>query len=364
MKGLAPYQIFFPLGIFNAVLAVGVWFVMNLGWFNTPAILIHSRLIVGGFLWSFITGFLMTAIPRMTGTSAANKWEYLAASLLLIVQIPFSFLLDATYFYKNQIVLIAFLLLYGGRRILKSTKSVPVFFSHVGVAMALALTGAKFHLDGNTFMGIHLYHLGAILMLVLGVGTRLEFEALDSKGTRLLFHISGLSMGILLFFAGKGFSFSYLGLAMVSLIYLFMFWRVQRPSNRPSALKYGLRLSAAMIPTAFFLCWLWPLTYVTWLHFIFIGCFGLMTFAVATRVTLAHGSYSTDLEMKSAALWWLIACLALGIISRAAYGFSESHLKIGFLHLAATFWILAVISWCWAFFPKIFKAGPQAKPSC
>lgn len=364
MKGLASYQIFFPLGIFNAVLAVGVWFVMNLRWFNTPAILIHSRLIVGGFLWSFITGFLMTAIPRMTGTSATNKWECLAASLLLIVQIPFSFLLDATYFYEIQIVLIAFLILYGGRRILKSTKSVPVFFSHVGVAMALALTGAKFHLDGNTFMGIHLYHLGAILMLVLGIGTRLEFESLDSKGTRLLFHISGLSIGILLFFAGKGFSFSYLGLAMVSLIYLFMFWQVQRPSNRPSALKYGLRLSAATIPTAFFLCWLWPLMYVTWLHFIFIGCFGLMTFAVATRVTLAQGSYSTDLELKSTALWWLIACLALGIISRVAYGFSESHLKIGFLHLAATFWILAVISWCWAFFPKIFKAGPQAKPSC
>jgi uncharacterized protein involved in response to NO len=373
MKKLAPYQIFFPFGIFNAILAVGVWFVFNLGWFNTPAIFIHSRLIVGGFLWSFITGFLMTAIPRMTGTAGANKWEYLAASLLLVAQIPFSFLLGAAYFYENQMALIAFLILYGGRRILKSTKPVPVFFSHVGVALVLALSGAKFHLDGNAFMGIHLYHLGAILLLILGIGTRFfsflsglpsEFEGFTSKGLRLSFHLSGVCMGVLLFAAGKGFPLAYLGLAALSLNYLFMFWRVQRPSNRPSALKYGVRLSAAMIPTAFFLSWLWPLTYVTWFHLIFIGCFGLMTFAVATRVTLAHGSYSTDLEMKSTALWWLISFLALGIISRVAYGFSESHLKIGFLHLAATFWVLAVLSWCRAFLPKIFKAGPQAKPSC
>jgi uncharacterized protein involved in response to NO len=349
MKKLGPDRIFFRLGIFNAILAVGVWFVSNLGWFNTPAILIHSRLIVGGFLWSFITGFLMTAIPRMTGTSAANTWEYIAASLLLIAQIPFSFILNATYFYENQILLITFLILYGGRRILKSTKPLPVFFSHVGVALALALAGAKFHLDGNTFMGIHLYHLGAILVFVLGLSTwSFSFLSDLSKGLRLLFHLSGVSVGILLFFAGKGLSLSYLGLAMVSLNYLFLFWRVRGLSNR---------LSASMIPTAFFLCWLWPLMYVTWLHFIFIGCFGLMTFTVVTRVTLAHGSYSTDLEMKPRALWWLLAFLALGIAARTAYGFSESHLKIAFLHSAATFWILAVLSWCRAFLLKEIKCG-------
>jgi uncharacterized protein involved in response to NO len=335
MKKPVPYQLFFPLGIFNAILAVGVWFVMNLHWFSTPAILIHSRLIVGGFLWSFITGFLMTAVPRMTGSADANRWEYFAASLLLVAQIPFSFLLDATYFYENQIALIAFLILYGVRRVLKSAGSAPVFLSHVGTALVLALIGAKFHLAGNTFMGIHLYHLGAILLLVLGIGT-LFFS---TQGPWL--HLPGIAMGALLFFAGKGFSLSYLGLTMLSLIYLFMFWRIQGGSS--------FRLSAATIPAAFLLCWLWPSMYVTWFHVIFIGCFGLMTFVVVTRVTLHHGSHSTDLEIDSGALRWLVVSLGLGIISRAGYGFSESHLKIGFLHLAATFWIIAVLNWCRAF---------------
>ena len=55
----APYQIFFPIGVLASLLAVGVWFVQGLNWFSSPVLLIHSKLIMGGFLWSFIVGFLM-----------------------------------------------------------------------------------------------------------------------------------------------------------------------------------------------------------------------------------------------------------------------------------------------------------------
>ncbi len=373
MKKIAPYQIFFPLGILNALLAVGVWFVQNLGWFESPAILIHSKLIVGGFLWSFIVGFLMTAVPRMTGTSSANKFEYLLSSALLIGQTIFAWQLDARFFYANQALLIFFLIIYGGRRVLKLTKPIPIFFSHVGMAMVLALLGTYYHFVGNSFMGIHLYHVGAVLLLVLGIGTRFfsflsglpsAFENVNSTWPRIMFHGAGISMGALLYLAGRGVTVSYLGLTLLSLVYLFKIWQIQRPSNRPSPLKYGVRIVAAMIPASFFFTWLQPQMFITWFHLLFIGCFALITFAVATRVTLAHGSYSTDLEMKSPALWCLVAFLVLGIISRISYGFSEGFWKTSFLHLAATFWVLAVGSWCWTFLPRIFKPGPQAKPSC
>lgn len=373
MKNLAPYQLFFPLGILNAILAVGVWFIQNLGWFESPAMLIHSKLIVGGFLWSFIVGFLMTAVPRMTGAGSANRFEYFLASALLIGQTVFSWQLDARLFYANQMLLVLFLIFYGGRRVLKTTKPVPVFFSHVGIAMALALLGSYYHFVGNSLMGIHLYHVGTTLLLVLGIGTRFfsflsglpsAFENVTSWWPRLMFHSCGIFMGVLLFCAGRGVSGAYLGLTILSMIYLFTIWKIQRPSNRPSALKYGVRIVAAMIPTSFFLIWLQPLMFVTWFHLLFIGCFGMITFAVATRVTLAHGSYSIDLEMKSPALWCLVTFLTLGIVSRVLYGFSDGLWKTSYLHLAATFWILAVGSWCWTFLPRIFKPGPQAKPSC
>jgi uncharacterized protein involved in response to NO len=373
MKNLAPYQIFFPLGLLNAMLAVGVWFVQDLGWFESPAILIHSKLIVGGFLWSFIVGFLMTAIPRMTGTGSANKLEYIAASALLLGQTVFSCQMDARFFYGNQILLILLLIAYGGRRVLRTGKPVPIFFSHVGIAMMLALLGSYYHFIGDSFMGIHLYHVGTTLLLVLGIGTRFfsflsglpsAFENVTSAWLRWVFHGSGIFMGVLLFLAGQGMTLSYLLLSLLSLVYLFLIWQVHRPSNRPSALKYGVRIVAATIPLSFFLIWLQPVMFITWFHLLFIGCFSLITFSVAARVTLAHGAYPIDLETKSPALWWLVCFLLLGIVFRLMYGFSDGLWKISYLHLAATLWILAVISWCWTFLPRIFKPGPQIKPAC
>lgn len=352
---------------------MGVWFVQNLGWFKSPALFIHSKLIVGGFLWSFIVGFLMTAVPRMTGAGSANRLEYSLASVLLMGQTIFSWQMDARFFYANQMLLVLFLIVYGGRRVLKTTKTVPVFFSHVGIAMILALLGSCYHFALSSFMGIHLYHVGTTLLLVLGIGTRFfsflsglpsDFENAASSFARLMFHGCGILMGILLFCAGLGVKDSYLGLTILSMIYLFAIWKIQRPSSRPSALKYGVRIVAAMIPASFFLIWLQPYMFVTWFHLLFIGCFGMITFAVATRVTLAHQSYSIDLEMKSPALWSLVTFLALGIISRILYSYSEGLWRTSYLHLAATFWIFAVMSWGWVFLPRIFKTGSQAKPAC
>lgn len=373
MKKIAPYQLYFPLGLLNAVLAVGVWFVQDLQWFDTPSLLIHSKLIAGGFIWSFIVGFLMTAIPRMTGTDSASLLEYLVSGALLVAGICSAWIADPRFFYSLQMLLVVFLLVYGGRRILRTMKTPPVFFSHVGLAMLLALGGSYSYFSGNSFMGLHLYHLGAILLLIFGIGTRFfsflsglpsEFESEESRGSRYLFHACGAMVAIFLYLAGQGNSLAYLGLSLLSLVYLLRIWKVQRSSDRPSALKYAVRFVAAMIPLAFFLTWVRPVMFVTWFHLLFIGCFGLITLSVATRVTLAHGSYPVDFEKQSRALWLMFVFLVLGTASRVLYGFSFDLWKKSYLHAAAVFWILAVVCWCWTFLPKIFKPGPMAKPSC
>lgn len=373
MKKWAPYQFFFPLGILSALLAVGVWLIQDLHWLTTPTILIHSRLIVGGFLWSFITGFLMTAIPRMTDTRSAHFSELVLALGLVIGAIAASWRLDGSWFYLSEMGLILFLIVYGGRRLLYSKKTVPVFFSHVGMAMALAFFGAFSDYRGDSFMGIHLYYVGAVLLLILGIGTRFfsflsglpsDFESQNNIAWRWAFHTAGLVTCALLFCAGRGFRLAYLGLAMVLCFYLFGVWRVQRKSDRPSALRYGVRIVASTIPLSFFFCFLWPSMFITWLHLLFIGCFALMTFSVATRVTLAHGSYPLELEMKSKALWCLFICLLVAVVSRLFYGYSEGMIQKSFLHLAATAWFFAVLSWCFSFFMRIFRPGPAAKPAC
>lgn len=373
MKNIAPYQLYFPLGIFAALLAVGVWTVQDLNWFRAPAIFIHSKLIAGGFIWSFITGFLMTAIPRMTGTAGAHISEYLLSGILLLAMILTAWAIDPRYFYAFQIALVSFIIIYAVRRILKMSKPLPVFFSHVGMAMILALVGSYFHFTGQSYMGIHLYHVGTTLLLVLGIGTRFfsflsglasEFENSGSPGLRMLFHVSGVAIAVLLYLAGRGVEVAYLFLGGVTLSYLFLIWKVQRKSSRPSALKYAVRFVALSIPLSFFMTWLHPAVFLTWFHVLFIGCFSLITFSVATRVTLAHGSYPTDLEMKSLGLWYVFAFLVGGVLARIGYGYADGMVKKGFLHLAVLLWLLAVFFWCWTFLPKIFKPGPMAKPSC
>lgn len=373
-KRMAPYQVFFPIGVLNALLAVGVWFVQDLSWFTTPSIWIHSRLIVGGFLWSFITGFLMTAVPKMTGTTSANKFEYAIALVLMFLLTMSSWLLDARPFFLIHIFLVLFLIFFLVRRAVVSQKKVPIFFSHIVLAMILALWGAYFHYCGNTPMGIHLFQVGAILLLVLGIGTRFfsflsglpsEFESEESRWKRFLFHVCGISMGALLYAAGMGFGSAYLFLTLVSLIYIFIIWKVWRESARSSALKWGVRMVALVIPLSFLLSWWNPLMYVTWFHLLFIGGFGVITFSVATRVTLAHGSYSTEEETKDRSLWWMVGFLALGILARVAYGYSyDLWWKKSWLHIAGTFWFFAVLIWSYSYLSKIFKQGPQHKPSC
>lgn len=372
MKALAPYQIFFPVGVLSSLLAVGVWLVQHLNWFTTPALFIHSKLIVGGFIWSFVVGFLMTAVPKMTGTAPAKKFELLLAGILMSLLIIFSWSLDGRYFYGTHILLIIFLLFFGGSRLAKATKPAPVFFPHVGFAVVLALLGGGYHFVGNSYMGIHLYHVGTILLLVLGIGTRFfsflsglpsVFETSHQKNTRRVFNLMGLMTGALLFLAGMDFTTAYLGLAVITLGYLFLFWKVQRPSARPSALKWGVRIVAMTIPLSFFLCWLRPGLYLTWLHILFIGCFTMICYAVATRVTLAHGSYSLDIETKSRTLWVFVSLLVFSMVARGFYGVIDGEMKNPILYIAVGLWLLAVACWIYSFFVRIFIPG-KAAASC
>lgn len=368
---MAPYQIFFPLGILNALIGVGLWIFQDLGFANPPAS-IHAKIMFGSFLWSFITGFLMTALPRMTGAKAAQPWETTFALILILMQMYQAWIPEPFWFSLTQALLVFFLMSFGAQRIYKSTKKIPIFFSHVGYALFVTLLGCYFYNDRTSLLGFHFYYVGSVLLLILGIGARFfsflsglpsVIEESNSLWIKGLFHSLGIALIVSLTFAGRGWTQAYLALFIITMTYLFAIWKIQRFSDRPSPLKYSVRLVALMIPLCFFLCWMQPHFYVTWFHLLFIGCFGLLTFSVATRVTLAHGSYPLDLEIKSPSLWIFLVCLILSLAFRIAYGLNVGgHLPQ--LHLAIFFWITAIAIWCGSFLSRIFKPGNLQRPSC
>lgn len=372
IKEISPYQLFFPLGLFGAILSISIWFLKDLNWLSTPVILIHGKLIVSSFLWSFIIGFLMTTVPKITGTKKAHWFELFSLFSLTLTNMYQSFFTDGTWFYVTSQVLIFFLLIYVGHRVVFRKKKIPMFFSHIVIAIILALVGTTYYYRGNSYMGVHLYHVGSTLILVLGIGARFFtfpsdppslFEE-DNRKSNFLFHFLGIIICALLCWAGQGYKIAYLALSFVTAIYLLFVWKIYRKSDHPSALKIGIRIIALAIPLSFFMCWLLPENHITWFHLLFICCFSIIIYALATGVVLTHGSYSLDLKPTSPVLWYVIFFLVLSTASRILYQFSDGNWKKSFLHLAASLWVLAIAFWCRSFFIKIIKGGSGEKSAC
>src|SRR5438552_15620088 len=72
-KPADPYRIFFPLGIVLGAMGVSIWPLYYFGITEGYSGRAHAFVQTDGFLYSFIAGFLLTAIPRFTGTEPPSR---------------------------------------------------------------------------------------------------------------------------------------------------------------------------------------------------------------------------------------------------------------------------------------------------
>src|SRR6188768_3977551 len=79
-----PFRVLFPLGAAIGIFGVLLWplFVWNL----TPLYpgQIHARIMIEGFLASFVIGFVGTALPRLLGAPRLTIFETLGFAAALI----------------------------------------------------------------------------------------------------------------------------------------------------------------------------------------------------------------------------------------------------------------------------------------
>src|ERR1051325_10857510 len=84
-KPADPYRIFFPLGIILGLLGVSIWPAYYFGLTEGYSGRAHAFVQTDGFLFAFIAGFLLTAIPRFTGTEPPSiKTQYVLAAIVMI----------------------------------------------------------------------------------------------------------------------------------------------------------------------------------------------------------------------------------------------------------------------------------------
>lgn len=379
LKTVEPYRLLFPIGIMFGALGAYVWIAFAFFSSSNYPAQIHSKLMIGAFLFSFAAGFLMTAIPKMTASFPAQPFELSMAFILVLCNALCAYLARAEVFYLMSSISTFSLVLFFIRRFLARKKSPPPFFPFVLMGLLSGFAGA-FILSLNGIAQIppeiivfskKIYFEGMTLFLVLGVGSRLIPVisglgiANEKNGWRVITTNIFLGAGLIAAFSLESFGFLIVGGALKALIatWVAVFgWDIFAKLHTKSRLAFGMRISGVMILAGIYMSLLQPAFAVHWMHLTYISGFGLMTLTVATRVTLAHGSYDLSYESKSGALW---VCGAL-ILTAAATRVVAPYTGEGYaLHLAyaAMAWIAAITAWGVIFVKRMILKGND-KTSC
>lgn len=362
-----PYSYLFPLGILSATLAVLLWVGFDLKWIHFFPKQAHANLMFFSFFWSFIAGFLMTAIPKMTQTFAAQKAE-LAITVGFVIlqwlvnlnnQIYFSVLL----FFIQSLVLLTFVI----RRFLKKKQLPFEGFIFLPAAFVSAIIGLIcFFIKGEeAYSLLYLFSGQAfVLNLICGLGSRLipvltripMSLSPDQKGS-----VSKMKEMIILMltlnttFLIEAFYTEKLGYALRFIVFSIILIRYFKIFHKPSIRSFvgiGLRLSLYVMVFSYLALAVMNGAVLPILHFVFIGGFTLVTLMVATRVTIAHGGESLDLELKSKTLILTSVTLLISAFSRFQNGSQFS----GFwMNLAVLFFLIGLYTWFIRFFKIMGK---------
>lgn len=374
MKSLQenPYRILFALGWLMAFLGALVWVLFKFypeGGYPGGQ---HPQIMMGGFLASFVIGFLMTAAPKFTGSFPASKMELMLISLAAIAMCVFGAFgeIVPTYLFNFLAFLLLFLFLI--RRFLARRNDPPAPFVFVLLGVASVMV-ASFYLvmyhqwkwDPSVASRLAelFYRQGYVLALVMGIGSRLVPALLGWMPSPLeggvLFKVAPfvLLMGLtVLSYVFEALGFYHWGAVLRLVLFAWLslkIWRIYRlPKNRTYQ-AWLLWFSAWMVLVGF-VGQLYQPYRVHFLHLLYIGGFGLMTMMVAVRVILSHGGHGLQLESKSRALWWIGGFVLVSALLRLAAAFwSDIHWDL--IAGAGIVWCVACLVWAFVFLPRLLK---------
>lgn len=366
-KPTDPYRVFFPLGITLGAIGVSIWPLYHYGVLPTYSGRAHAFVQTNGFLYSFIIGFLLTAIPRFTGTEAPSRTvQYALAAVVALSAVAFELQIAVaghTGFVVAHLTLIALAV----RRFRRRQQDPPETFPLVGLGLISGLLGGLINAGVawnlvdplREVLGRRLLTEGMVLLLVLGVGgflgpRLLGFAALPKfDGTRELtgdnrtlgYKVAGLAI-VLSLIVEYGFgiaAMAFLRAAAASAVILATIHPWRRPVMR-TTLAWCVWTAHWLVIVSLWLVAIAPRYRTDFLHVLFIGGFTLLILAVGTRVTLSHGGHSLEFERASWPLRIGIATGLLAMVSRAGAPFSA---ETYFAHLswAALFWIGGILFW-------------------
>ena len=370
-----PYRIFFPLGIVLGTAGVSIWMAYWLGLTAGYSGRAHAFVQIEGFLYSFIAGFLLTAIPRFTGTAAPSRTtQYLLAAAVAATSLGFE--MEAFAFGHTLFLIVhVSVIVLAVQRVRRRRSSPPEGFALVGFGMMAGAAGALVNVAVSwswmspewDLLGRRLLTEGMVLLLVLGIGGFLgprllgfaalpEFQKLAAASTeprpslfarkRVAAYVaSGVAIVLSVVFeygyAVAGMALVRAGVATLLILATIRPWKL--PAVR-TTLAWCVWSAHWFLIAGLWLVALAPAYRVDLLHVIFMGGFTLLILAVATRVVLSHGGHALSHERRSWPLRIGIATGLFALVARLGAAFApESFFE--HLAIAALLWIGGMVFW-------------------
>jgi len=370
-----PYRIFFPLGMLLGIAGVSIWPLYHWGATSGYSGRSHAFIQSDCFLYSFIAGFLWTAIPRFTGTRTPPRLlQYVVAILILCQAVAFElqvFAVGHLLFVLVHCIVIGF----AANCFIHQRHPPPETFVLVGIGMLSGLFAAL--LNAGVALqwvspdwdasGKRLMTEGMVLLLVLGVGGFLGPRLLGFAQIPQLQDIGKLSVvaGLPIPVRTRQLLYAAAGIALVAAVIVeyksnlaFVVWiravlvTIIVSVNLKPWLLPATRSTlswAVWIAHWFVIAGVWAIAIVPrfradFLHVLFIGGFTVLMLAVGTRVVLSHGGHSLNEERRSWPLRIGITTVIVAMFARIAAPFVPNSY---FSHLAwgAILWITGVMVW-------------------
>lgn len=357
-----PFRLFFPLGISASIFGVLIWPLFYSGNWSYPPQIQHPRLMIFGFGFAFITGFLGTAWPRFLEARALNRTELLLlAGTWLGAQLFYSFFRIPTgdlLFGIHALSLLAILSLRLGRGRELPPPGFSLAFSSVVLASAIGLTwaAAPTSLPPKVFLFTKLIaYQGLLLLPLMGIGSYLFARVFVKPGERpsttsprkrnlgvwlgaiavLLSFIAEVNLGVR---CGNLVRFAAFSLwAFITIPFVFT-------GRAPSTRAWGLRVALASIAIAFLWRSISPGPGYAVAHVLFISGFGLAMLLMADRVTLGHAD-PLNSKPRCSKLWrWLVWLILLAAATRVSADFKASILISHHIY-AALLWTIITGIW-------------------
>jgi uncharacterized protein involved in response to NO len=372
-----PFRVFFPLGVVLAWIGIGHWLLYALGVTATYSCQLHGLVQMQGFMVAFAFGFLWTAVPRRTGTSAATGAEVAAAVAGLVLTVAGAvaerWLLAEAAYGALLVLLLAFAL----RRFVtaRARRRPPAAFVLIPLGVLHGLAGAALIAIATTprgparFMALGrlLVEQGVFLSFVLGVGALVvpliggappppDLDASPAERRKAVaFAAGGLALFASLVAEHAGLERAApLARAAIVVAVLVAGAGAHRAPGKPGLHRRLVWLALWLVPVGLAASGIWPAYRVPALHVLFIGGFSLLAFAIATHVALSHLGFETLALGRPPVVVALGVTFVLAMLARVAADASHSY----FAHLgwAAGTWLVGSALWLAFFAPRFFPS--------